>query len=337
MIKRIIRHIKKGRTLDENPERLIGEAVEVRVVRKSNEKAPVFLVLEKFYGKISFIILDDGKYKKRVEDAIDKLTNGKIIHCEVVGFDLENQLLELYWSVAEIEATMDEIVATATIKSEKIKANNTIDDLKILGKINLSEINSMTAKEATIRNEAEMHQIANEIEDAIKEVEDIKEKIKKESTINAISEVEKTIWEVVRKAEELVERAKEISKKTITKSTKKSAKKTLRTKEKIDEIAERVTEITKKKIEKIERKAMVKAIMMSEWLTKHRIIDNIDSATFQRLVDASKSPKSDAESVVEQKIFSNIEADKINYNNKTEKLESELVSSLTFRDNEDEK
>jgi len=174
---------------------------------------------------------------------------------------------------------MDEIIAEATTKAEKIKSENTTVDLKILGKIDLSKV-KLTKKEAIAKDEEIACEAAREAEEAAQEAEEAKERAKKEPALEAIAELERAIL-AAEKAKIATEKVGEIAKRTPTKVTNNAFKTAKR--------ANKIAEVT---VKVIERKVQKKATTMVGWLKQYRIIDSIDPAVLQKLAEVSKSAES---------------------------------------------
>jgi len=85
------------------PQSLAGQTVLVHVVRENVEKEAKFLVDGKYKGKI--ILQRNDSFlggKKKARKIKNKLKDGDIIHCEVIGFWDAGRVLSLKW-IAELD------------------------------------------------------------------------------------------------------------------------------------------------------------------------------------------------------------------------------------------
>jgi hypothetical protein len=82
------------------PQGLTGQILWVRIVRKSDEEGIGFLVLGKYKSSLTINKQDYlPKYRKEIIRAKNALSDGKIINCEVSGFDDKKRILKLKWLV----------------------------------------------------------------------------------------------------------------------------------------------------------------------------------------------------------------------------------------------
>jgi len=123
---------------NEIPQSLIGQIVLAHVVREDIEKETMFLVNGKYKGRI-ILQKNDSFFgsKQRAQKVKNKLENGEVIHCEVIGFWEKRRILKLKW-VAELDA---EILDSKDINEHNMILNN-LD-------------NNTIQKLAAIRNEIE--------------------------------------------------------------------------------------------------------------------------------------------------------------------------------------
>lgn len=97
---------------NEIPQRLVGQAVLVHVVREEIEEGTKFfrklLVNGKYNGRIVAEKNDSFfKSKNKAKSAENNLKNGEIIHCEVIGFEEKVRILLLKW-MAELDSELIE-------------------------------------------------------------------------------------------------------------------------------------------------------------------------------------------------------------------------------------
>ena len=77
---------------------LLGQIVWTQVAREPGESEIKYLVKGKYNGKIT-TKYHLPKYREKIARAMNGLKNGKIINCEVKGFNNKKEILELKWMI----------------------------------------------------------------------------------------------------------------------------------------------------------------------------------------------------------------------------------------------
>lgn len=80
------------------PQELVGQTLWAKVVREPDNNKIDLLVKGKYKADLTINKQDYApKYRKKIKNAKNELTNGEIINCEVTGFNLKHKTLKVKW------------------------------------------------------------------------------------------------------------------------------------------------------------------------------------------------------------------------------------------------
>lgn len=111
----------------QKPQELVGQVVWARVIKSPGENQIRLSVIGKYQANLTISRENyEQKYIKRIKEAKNKLYDGKIINCEVTGFDRLKKILQVRW-LTEVD--------TDIVPDNPIMNNIDKETLKRLSKI----------------------------------------------------------------------------------------------------------------------------------------------------------------------------------------------------------